>query len=121
MLFLCFAAQQEKDANSCKSKASLPGQETLSALDLLSEDFKQQCAETGRSLQDLIVLPTPRKKQDAAGSKQQRKGSSPQPPAKQPSKSELRKLRQVQHKQERRQNLSQVSCESGYELALMLV
>ncbi|GLC69391.1 hypothetical protein PLESTF_000824800 [Pleodorina starrii] len=98
---------KNKNAQSLRSKAGGSAIGQASGLDLLSDELKQQYEESGIDPSQLVLPQSSKskgpKQDNAKGSRQA------QPvPEQELSKSQLRKLKQVQLKKERRENLSQV-------------
>ncbi|KAG2437050.1 hypothetical protein HYH02_011311 [Chlamydomonas schloesseri] len=92
--------QKNKQSNTCRSKAG--GDNSLAGLDLLSDELRQQYEDAGINAADLLIASGPKQKGAKQGGG---KAAEPEPEL---SKSQLRKLKQVQLKKERRENLSQV-------------
>ncbi|GLI67099.1 hypothetical protein VaNZ11_011304, partial [Volvox africanus] len=95
--------QKNKQVQSLRSKAGGSSSGLANGLDLLSDELKQQYEESGIDPTQLILAQT------SKFTKAAKQGPPSQPPAEQElSKSQLRKLKQVQLKKERREKISQV-------------
>ncbi|KAG2499784.1 hypothetical protein HYH03_002081 [Edaphochlamys debaryana] len=92
--------QKNKNVGSLRNKS---GGEPASALDLLSDELRQQYEESGINPDDLIIASGAKKKGKKGGAAKDEEEEAPEL-----SKSQLRKLKQVQLKKERRDNISQV-------------
>ncbi|GIL53593.1 hypothetical protein Vafri_9207 [Volvox africanus] len=95
--------QKNKQVQSLRSKAGGSSLGLANGLDLLSDELKQQYEESGIDPTQLIMAQT------SKSTKAAKQGAPPQPPVERElSKSQLRKLKQVQLKKERRDKISQV-------------
>ncbi|GFR51442.1 hypothetical protein Agub_g13735, partial [Astrephomene gubernaculifera] len=96
--------QKHKNVQSLRSKAGGSAAGQANGLDLLSDELKQQYEDSGVNPLDLIITSKSKSKTPKQGDAEDQSGSQPQ----ELSKSQLRKLKQVQLKKERRDNISQV-------------
>ncbi|EFJ47234.1 hypothetical protein VOLCADRAFT_120994 [Volvox carteri f. nagariensis] len=100
--------QKNKHVQSLRSKAGGSTSGQASGLDLLSDELKQQYEESGIDPSQLIVAQSSKAKGAKQGGAANGSGRQAPSATQELSKSQLRKLKQIQQKKERRENLAQV-------------